>query len=142
MYFHAAIYESKGECDPVVPLVKLLTRPSLYILEKATILVAKVLSSTGYIPIAPDANAEDVLSQHMAEFSDSLMITIKSINPSEGIEAPKVVYAVCAASCATARDAHCERGTLRCNLSLAPVPYGFARSPLVARLGRRLRVAA
>jgi len=94
MYFHAAIYESKGECDPVVPLVKLLTRPSLYILEKATILVAKVLSSTGYIPIAPDANAEDVLSQHMAEFSDSLMITIKSINPSEGIEAPKVVYAL------------------------------------------------
>jgi V-type H+-transporting ATPase subunit H len=94
LFFHAAIFESKGECDPIVPLMKLLTRQSLYILEKATTLIAKVLSFTGYIPIAPDALAEQVLTEHMNQFSDSLMIVIKSINPSEGIEAPKVVYAL------------------------------------------------
>lgn len=94
LYFHAALFESKGECDPILPMMKLLTRHSLYILEKATIMIAKLLSFTGYIPITPDEHAEEVLNQHMVTFSDWLMLVIKSINPSEGIEAPKVVYAL------------------------------------------------
>jgi len=93
-HFHAALFESKGASDPIAPLMKLLTRNSLFLLEKATVLIAKILSYAHYIPIAPEAAAEEVLARHLTAFTEWLLLVIKSINPSEGAESPKVTYAL------------------------------------------------
>ena len=46
-YFHELLVSSKGYNDPFGPLMKLLTRSSLYVLEKSTLLLGKRRSERG-----------------------------------------------------------------------------------------------
>lgn len=55
-HFQAVLVESKGCVDPYGPLMKLLTRSSLFVLEKSSALLAKLL--TFPLPPAVDSQAE------------------------------------------------------------------------------------
>ena len=58
-FFHELLVTSKGYNDPFGPLMKLLTRSSLYVLEKATALLGKLLAYKSNV-MYTDPHAEQV----------------------------------------------------------------------------------
>jgi len=70
----------------------LLTRSSLFVLEKASALLAKLL--TYPMPASADANAKQVLSRHLQTFVEWVMFLLKSIDPKEAGDSAKTQFAV------------------------------------------------
>mmetsp|Transcript_22157 Transcript_22157/g.36640 ORF Transcript_22157/g.36640 Transcript_22157/m.36640 type:complete len:464 (-) Transcript_22157:495-1886(-) len=94
MYFHATLHDSKGTNDPIAPLMNMLSRQSAFILEKSTLIISKVLSYTHFIPVNPDGVAEECLARHLATFSEWLIVILKAVDPTEGLESSKADYAL------------------------------------------------
>lgn len=91
-YFAALMIESKGYTDPYGPLMRLLTRSSVFILEKASALLAKLL--TYPLPHGADAHSEQVLKRHLATFTEWVMFLLKSIDPKVASDSQKTQFAV------------------------------------------------
>ena len=91
-YFHMLLFESKGFDDALNPMMKLLTRQSLFVFDKATSLLARILSYTRHTPPHLDAHAEKVLARHLCTYAEWVLLILKSVNPLDGIDSPKVVY--------------------------------------------------
>jgi V-type H+-transporting ATPase subunit H len=72
-FFALLLADSKGYTDPFGPLMKLLMSSSLYILEKATVLLAKVLSYKLPIGVTIDAHAEQVMTRQLCTFTEWVM---------------------------------------------------------------------
>jgi len=92
--FHALLLSSDGYNDPFGPLMKLLTRSSLYILEKSTSVIARLLAHKSYVAYADNAHAEQVISRHIATFTEWVMHILKAVNPVDVGDSPRVQYAL------------------------------------------------
>lgn len=104
-YFHMALIESKCQNDPFGPMMKLLTRDSLYILDKASALLAKLLAFTLPMSIDTiDAHSTQVLDRHMANFTEWTLFILKDIDPKDVFESPKNQFAVQALQLLTATN--------------------------------------
>lgn len=91
-FFHAAFFESDGSVDPFKPFVKLLSRTSSSVLEKATAVVSKLLSYAHYIHVG-GSPAEGILSGYIGSYAEFLINALKAIDPGLN-EVPKVAYAL------------------------------------------------
>jgi len=89
-HFLALLGESDGLNDPFGPLMKLLTRSSHFVLEKAAALLAKLLTA----PSAMAGHAEQVLTRHLQTFSEWVMFQLKSVEPKDAADSPKTQFAV------------------------------------------------
>jgi len=94
--FHAALHQSKGELDAFDPLLKLLSRHHLFIVEKASFVLAKLLSYDHYHPAVPDAHAEEVLDRKLSSFALWSVALLKSVDPIDGYDQPKVAQVLAA----------------------------------------------
>jgi len=94
--FHAALYSSQGALDAFDPLLKLLSRQHLFILEKTALVTAKLLSYDHFHPPAPDAHAAEVLARKLDSFSLWLVALLKNVDPTDGYEQPKVAVVLAA----------------------------------------------
>jgi len=90
--FHTAFFESDGAVDPFKPFMKLLSRSSSSVLEKATAVVSKLLSYAHYLLVG-SAAAESILSGYVSSYAEFLINAVKAIDPGLN-EAPKVSYAL------------------------------------------------
>jgi len=93
--FHALLVSSDGYNDPFGPLMKLLTRSSLYILEKSTSLIGRLLAYKSHVSYG-DSHAEQVISRHIATFTEWVMHILKAVNPVDVGDSPRVQYALAA----------------------------------------------
>ncbi|KAL1511688.1 hypothetical protein AB1Y20_004978 [Prymnesium parvum] len=119
-HFQALLVQSKGYTDPYGPLMKLLTRSSLFVLEKASALLAKLL--TYPMPPASDGHAQQVLTRHLETFTDWLLFNLKSAEPKEAADSPKLQFVVGALQLLVATPA----GRRMClNADGLPVLYGL-----------------
>jgi V-type H+-transporting ATPase subunit H len=94
-FFHELLVTSKGYNDPFGPLMKLLTRSSLYVLEKATALLGKLLAYKSNV-MYTDPHAEQVMARHLATFTEWVMYILKAVDPANVGDSPKIQYALLA----------------------------------------------
>jgi len=94
-YFHELLLSSKGYNDPFGPLMKLLTRSSLYVLEKSTALLGKLLAYKSHV-IYSDPHAGQVMERHLATFTEWVTFILKAVNPVDVGDSPKIQYALMA----------------------------------------------
>lgn len=90
--FHAALYESGGAIDVFEPMLKLLSRQHLFVLEKTTVVLAKLLSWDHYIPPAPNPNLEAALARKLRSFAAWAVALLKNVDPQDGFDQPRVVH--------------------------------------------------
>ena len=89
-HFQATLIKSDGYTDPYGPLMKLLARSSVFVLDKASCILAKLLT----IPSVGDGHSAQVLSRHLQTFSEWVMYLLKSVEPKDAADSPKTQFAV------------------------------------------------
>jgi len=89
--FVQLLVSSNGAVDPMTPLLKLLSRSSMFIVEKAATVLAKCLG-------APALGASDAvkttLSLHLSTFAAWTVAALKEVSPSEAPDSTKVAAAM------------------------------------------------
>ena len=90
-YFVQLLISTNGAVDPMTPLVKLLGRSSMFIVEKAASVLAKCLGAPA--PGASPAVAAS-LSTHLSTFAGWTVGALKEVAPSEAAESTKVASAM------------------------------------------------
>jgi len=91
-YFTSLLSDTQGAVDPMTPLVKLLGRSSMFVVEKAATVLAKVLASP--LPAGAPAAVEAALALHLSTFAEWTVSQLKEVTPAEAAESPKVAAAM------------------------------------------------
>lgn len=95
--FFQVLHDSRGTADAVAPLIKLLPRQTNFILEKSTLILAKMLSyASSFKPAAPDAHADEIVARHTAAVAEFLLTVLKTVDPVDGFDKPQVVAVLAA----------------------------------------------
>ena len=94
--FHSALYATQGTLDAFDPLLKLLSRQHLFTVEKAALVLAKLLSYDHFHPAIADAHAEEVLERKLSSFALWSVALLKSVDPTDGYDQPKVAQVLAA----------------------------------------------
>jgi len=92
-YFPKFISETDGAADPMKPLLKLLTRSTPFIVEKAATVLGKLVGSSAPAG-APDAICA-TLDLHLSSFAEWVVSALKEVAPSEAAESSKTAAAMC-----------------------------------------------
>jgi len=93
--FHAVLFVSEGKSDCIAPFMKLLMRNSMAVLEKVSVIGAKILSYSHYLPAVPDGAAAAALAGHLALYSEWLVTVLKSVSPGDA-DSPKLAFSLTA----------------------------------------------
>ena len=91
-FFPKLASDTNGAVDPVKPLLKLLTRSTAFIVEKAATLIAKIVSAPPPAD-APEAVAT-ALDLHLSSFAQWVTAALKEVSPAEAAESPKTAAAM------------------------------------------------
>lgn len=90
-YFPRLLAESHGNSDPMAPLMTLLTRSSVFIVTKAAVLLAKIVSTP--LPAAADGVA-DAMNSYLTGFAAWAVSSLRAIPATEAAEHPKTPAAI------------------------------------------------
>ena len=91
-FFPKLAAETNGAADPVKPLLKLLTRSTVFIVEKAASIIAKIVGAP--IPAgAPEAVAA-TFELHLSSFSEWVVTALKEVDPAVAAESATTAAAM------------------------------------------------
>jgi len=88
LLFTSLLAETQGAIDPMAPVLKLLGRSSVFIVEKAAIVLARVLAWPP--PAGATANVEAKLALHLSTFAEWTVAQLKQVSPVDAAESPRV----------------------------------------------------
>ena len=91
-FFPKLAAETNGAADPVKPLLKLLTRSTVFIVEKAASIIAKIVGA----PIPADAPQSVVgtFELHLSSFSEWVVTALKEVDPAVAAESATTAAAM------------------------------------------------
>ena len=94
-YFVKSMVETNGVADPMKPLLKLLTRSSPFIVEKAATVLAKLIG------VQPPMGASDAvvaaLDLHLVTLSEWVVVALKEVNAAPTVDIALAAHDQCGA---------------------------------------------
>ena len=90
-HFADLLVSTNGAVDPMAPMLKLLSRSSMFIVEKAAIVLAKCLGAPAR---GASATVATTLRLHLSTFAAWTVAALKEVSPSEAAESAKVAAAM------------------------------------------------
>jgi len=91
-YFAKIVADTNGAADPMKPLLKLLTRSTPFIVEKAAVVLGKLVGAPPPAGCSPAVAAS--LELHLSSFAEWVVSALKEVSPSEAADSAKTAAAM------------------------------------------------
>jgi len=107
LYWHELLRNSGAEVDPFAPIMRLLGRTNGFILEKAALVLGRILSLKTHTPgveVEEVSEADEVTQRHLLTFTEWIIHQLTTAHSLEIQDCPKLHYALSAMMALLASD--------------------------------------